>query len=452
MQPNRARLEFLENLVQPFHKMGANGYWIYTGFRTKQQSVNKNEFCEMFMLDATQPDDGSVAGTFVLETGYKRVHTHFSVPARIFSRETVPLTESFDFWRSIETLMYKPAGTSSATHTLWTAESRAKKWAHFYMGHHSSEYVRMSAMVPEIYECLMVLLLERPSNHTDIVRCFDMPRVWLAHGQQFTSVETLSIHCTDATKRDFFQEYELLARAYPPNTAAGFACKKLVLQNLSCAVTAKLASTFFVNCVDVKFTCCTLAVANAFLRQSPRVERIYIDTGRQIGGVTDDDLAHFENVAFIETCMQHPALIRVDAFRGADSYGWLVEYLTQCLHDRKAVGTLIEMDVPRLDEELQAQPGTPAPAGVQSFFRHPCFERNVLSIIRGFAGPPSDASALITAIATSTRIEEHQRPPGFQWHPQREPQYHEFSYRWRPSGTFISQVPRSQHFGWNMGP
>lgn len=422
------RLEFLNQLaLRPLFDMGVAGYWIYAGFSIEKEPGQPGSFRELFTLNATTSKDGLVAGRFVLTTAYKRVPVQSSLPARVFSAvHRAPIGETLEFWSSVHAVTYQTLYSDNIgrdafpnMRRLWATSLYNHYESWFCHGQNAYQMHRQDAKVYEIYECLMVLLLERdterPLYEGSITRCFDLPRVWLAHGDRFEGGRDcrLGINCSMKTCNKFFSQYALLAREFRV-ISQGYKCGSLDLRGLNAVSVAESAAAFFPNTALVIFSNCNLRAISAFLKRAPRVTHATIDSGRQVVGDTEDVILLCGGVEFVETCMSHPALHNVTSSQRGDGLEWVTDQLTLCVQHRRSIDALMELDAPSLEQAMHEQPGAQGPPGVAAFFRNALFERNVLAIISGFACS-ANVGLLITAIAAPPVMKKHRPDPHFIW-------------------------------------
>jgi hypothetical protein len=349
---------------------------------------------------------------------YKRVPVPSLLPARVLSTVQRPsIGDALEFFSSVHSVSYQAldcVGPASQMKSLWTTGPYNNRASSFTLGQDANQLHHPSARVYDIYECLLALLLERntdkPLYHSSISRCFDLPRVWLAHGGRISSDRycKLEINCSTVASSAFFRDYARLASEFGV-VAQEQQQKALDFRGLVKVSVAEAAAAFFPQVTLVTFHRCNLRAIGAFLRNAPRVTRATIDSGRQLHGDTEDGIMLCGGVEFVETCLMHPALCKVLSSTHDDGYDNITKYLTMCIQDRRSMGTLIELDAPSLEDARHAQPGCPCPTGVASFFRHPLFERNVLTAVRGFCGAAS-ASLLVDSIAIPPLPSEWELP------------------------------------------
>jgi hypothetical protein len=415
------RLQFLDQLaLRPLFDMGVAGSWIYAGFSIQREPGDTGMFRERFTLKATKSKDGLVAGEFVLTMPYKRVSVPRFLPARVFSTvERPPIGDALEFFSSMHSVSYQRLDNIDSVKFLWAAGPFNRNLSSFSQGQNANHLGQPDANVCAIYECLLTLLLERrtdqPVYDDGFTRCFDLPRVWLAHGKRLKSNRDcpLEINCSLTTSTDFFREYALLARECGV-VAQEENHESLEFRGLKHLDVAEAAAAFFPKATLVLFHHCNVRAISAFLRNARRVTSVTINSGLQFYGDTEDAIMLCGGIEFVETAMSHPALHQVSSRKREDGHEWITDYLTTCIQDRRSMGTLVELDAPSLDRAMHEQPGSLGAAGVASFFRNVLFERNVLATIRQCIGP-ADVRFLIDSIVSDTRMERQRPDPHYQW-------------------------------------
>lgn len=413
---SRDRLDFLDRLARPLYDLYKQGYWrlasISIECAAKSSGVFQSIECgdagsetfrERIALETTsQPGcEKGAAFRFILITAETRVRTHLAQVASIFSASPPPLHETIEFWRSIESVWVERLdrrGRSVEFVRMWSAIGSAS--ARF-----AQSPARSSSKEREMLECLMVLILERPlpwvvvPGGEPISMCFDMPRVWMAHGARLASGEfgAPSLDCMLA-RSAFFGEYRRIAAEFAVDPAVK--CRRISLLSLHDDIAAAVAA-MFPNVVSVWFKYCDTRAEVTFINASPQLRSIVYDSGLLLFSQNSRrhaEPAYTARSDLIQACCAHPNVASVQSADANHYAAWAPRYLSQCLREARAVRTLIELDAPSLNRE--STQASPVPAGVSAFFRHPLFERNVLRAIRKFT-KAADIDTLMRSVPVS---------------------------------------------------